>query len=179
MAKVKVTANFVDQYFPVIAKVAANDLAKKAQEVGERLIRGQTRSGKQLVDGGAAGRQPPLSDSWRSKRGWLSRYNQTHPAFSQNRSNLTFTGQLVDAVTSSSDKSGASVRVKFFVKDTMRQSYRGASGKPVGKPLTNQTLAEYLSDKGRFFVGLDTKSRAQINNELTRILRRRLKVLLK
>lgn len=181
MAKVNVKVNFVEKYFPAIAKVAADDLTKKAAEVGERLIKGKTRSGNQLVDGNSIRKQPALSPAWVETRSKLASTNETHAAFSPRRSNLTFTGQLIDALTSKRMTSGR-IGIQFFVNASQRAAYNRPDGRgrmsSAGLP-NNQQLAGYLADQGREFVGLDQKSRTQINNELTRILRRRLKVLLK
>jgi hypothetical protein len=179
MAKTKVTVDLLGKYFKPLIRVAGQELAEKAISTGVRLIRGKTRSGNDMSNNQEIEKQPPLAPSTIRQREYLSRFNSTHGTFRPNRSNLTITGQLIDAVFG--ERIGTaddSLRLRWSVADTTRTPYKtGPKGIAKNTP-DNKTLAEYQADKGRKFIGLDNKSRQQITNELTRVLRRKLKSLI-
>jgi hypothetical protein len=87
--------------------------------------------------------------------------------FSPARSNLTLTGQLLDAVDSDYDSEAGTVTV--FVKATSR------TGAEPDEPQTNAELAVKVAEEGRPFLGLDLIGRARIRRIVIAELRRQLK----
>ena len=90
------------------------------------------------------GLRPSLASSTIKSRKSKSKYNTTHPDFKAEKSNLTFTGELLDKV-----------RVKFitsrltFVYDAIgiHQKYKTKKGKPVkGKRIKNKELLEIQNE---------------------------------
>lgn len=161
----------------------ADDLVKDASPLAARtvvdLIKGETRSGKQLPSKGSgrAKRQPALERSTKKYRNYIKRTpTKKHPAFSPNRSNLTISGQLIDALDFKVTRTGFEV----FVKDSNRTAYStlGLINRAKNStPPNNQKLAEFLADAGRSFVGIDNKGLKQVSNifedEIRRQIRKR------
>lgn len=83
--------------------------------------------------------------------------------FSPSRSNLTFTGQMLDALKTDVDP--ASGRAIVFVDDTPRS----------GDDLTNAEVAVKVAEAGRPFLGLDRVGRDRIRRMVIADLRRKLK----
>jgi len=85
--------------------------------------------------------------------------------FSPNRSNLTLTGQMLDALTHKTIPSDAQMVVT--VKNTARKN----------DELSNSQVAKEVAENGRPFLGIDTKTkdivRRKIITELRRSLRRK------
>lgn len=93
------------------------------EEIGEFLItriKGEARRGKPL---NGLRWFPPLAPSTKMIREALSGVNETHPAFKYDRSNLTFSGQLIDAVVFELTDD----HIKIFVDRTRRRPLRGVS----------------------------------------------------
>jgi hypothetical protein len=155
---------------------------KAAGQLAVNNIKGRTRQGKDLSAGGKADSnadrsQPPLSRSWIEQRQRLAAFNQTHPAYSPKRSNLTLTGQLLDAVSFRVKNN----RAEVFVAESTRRGYayvpsRGPrKGQTVtAKAPTNAKLAEFLGEQGRFFLGLSPKEKKIISNRVRQLLRKAL-----
>lgn len=109
-------------------------------------------------------------------RGHLSRNNTTHPTFKKQRSNLTFTGQLVDALQFTIDSSV----LRVDVEDSLRWPVLKKDGSPSGKDMTNREVDADLRSRGfRMFTkkGIDSSNRfrLRINNILKKYVRRAIK----
>lgn len=84
-------------------------------------------------------------------RKYISQSTKTHPAFSVNRSNLTITGQLLDAMTRTISSTGR-LTLKFI--DSIHRPYKIKTPKgirDIGKPIRNDELAEYVNAARPFF----------------------------
>lgn len=66
---------------------------------------------------------PELKESTKFIRANLEELNETHPAYRANRSNLTFTGQLIDAVVFEIGRQA----IEIFVDATRRRPTKGFS----------------------------------------------------
>jgi hypothetical protein len=73
-------------------------LLSEVAEVAINDIKFQARRGVSSKNGQ---RFKPLSKEWIEKRDRISQATDTHPAYSKNRSNITITGQLLDALRKS------------------------------------------------------------------------------
>lgn len=144
-------------------------------EIGRQVValnQKAVRSGN-LPDGGEL---PELSKGWIKRRSLLKKFNNTGPAFSPKRSNLTFTGQLLNAIFFRSNPSDGSIDIE--VLNTKRTSYSNMDGKPSkSKQPTNKKLAEYIAQKGIIFVGLTENARERANKILMAKLRQLLRSL--
>lgn len=129
-------------------KVIANKTM--LQELGDVIttdIQGQNRSGKSPKTGS---KHPGLKDSSIKNRKYLSKYNQTHGAFSANRANVTITGELLDSIESRSPGPG---EVTIFAQGD-HSAYKGKKGQAISDEIPNETLIKYLKDKGFEVMGV-------------------------
>lgn len=114
------------------------------QEIGDfsvGRIRGRVRQGKPLND---TGRFPSLTEVTKRIRKFLEGLNATHPTYKASRSNVTFTGQLVDAIDYLIKRRSV---VEISVKDTKRSAIIGRNG-PIKNTKTNLDVANDLADRG-------------------------------
>ena len=197
MAKIKITG--VDKVILSLKdlfenKVADTKLLLDIADFARSRIQSFTRSGKSLVTNS---RLKSLSESYKDMRRGAVKYRTLKDGrvivlpepderlkevdtkfFDPDYSNLTFTGQLLNAIES---------RIKFadrvveiFVNDETRTSaYKSKSGRSP-KPLTNYDVKELVEKAGRPFLGLDDKGidrikKLVLNNIRKQILRKGLK----
>lgn len=148
--KVSVDSRVLDKKLEEIRRRAVSN--ELLTEIGETLVRmnaKNARTGK-ASDGSSF---PPLSEKWKEQRGQLSNINKTHLAYSKNRSNVTFTGQLIDGLTYSINQINKSVDVYF--NNLVRTPYKNLNGTSRKEILTNAEIAEYLSEKGWKLIGIN------------------------
>lgn len=146
MAKVKVSFDpqkFEARVREAFTRVKTNNVLQK--EIGQFLvdrIKGEARRARPLNKTRSF---PPLKTTTVTQRGRLAKYNSTHPTFKQSRSNLTLTGQLIDAVGFEPRQDFVEVRVK----DTRRKAYvTGADGQRQKIVPSNLEVAQFVSEKG-------------------------------
>jgi hypothetical protein len=177
----------------VFEKVIKNE--KMLSEVGETVvtdIKFQTRRGVSPVTGE---RFKPLKQSWINKREAIAFVSSTDPAFSKNRSNLTLSGQLLDALRMSVAGVG---KIKLFFEGS-HQPYlakyveifkrkrpvrggfttirKGRSGsRQVGNILPNELLAQYVAENGRPFMGVRDTLKPRLNRIVIAYIRRATRV---
>ena len=135
-------------------------------------IQAEARRGKPLNENRSF---PPLKDSTKAIRESLSSKNPTHPTFSVNRSNATFSGQLIDSIVF---KLGKTV-ISIFVENTRRSPIVGATDKSNNK--TNRQVDKDLRERGFEIYtakGIDSEPRIKkrINNIVKKFVRRAIKV---
>lgn len=113
-----------------------------------------TRSGRSLpLDGD---RFKPLSERYREFR---SKYRGPKgKLFKPNKSNLTFTGQMLESLRGRSNLRNQTVTI--FATGTRDDGQ------------TNKEVAEHVADQGRPFLGLDLKGIKRIENIIRRDVRR-------
>ena len=154
-------------------KVTENTQMRK--EIGDFVvgrIQGEARRGKPLNDNRTF---PPLKESSKAIREALSSKNPTHPTFSVNRSNLTFSGQLIDNIVY---ELGRTV-ISIFVDNTRRFPIVGQNAESNNK--TNKEVDRELRRRGFFLYtakGIDSEPRVikRINNIVKKFVRRSIKV---
>lgn len=179
MATVKVKG--LDQLENKVKKTFKDILDAKAMrtEIGEFLVERiqlEARRGRPLNDTRSL---PDLKDSTKRIRQELSKLNPTHPSYQAGRSNVTFTGQLVDALAF---RLRADRVIVIRVAKTLRRILQGAISKPKsGIPPNNRQVDRDLRDRGFFMFtvkGVDSepKIRARINNIVKKYVRRAIKV---
>jgi hypothetical protein len=148
-----------------------------------RLIKGFTRSGKE-ASGGKYRSIKSLAESTINQRRRMARYNKTSELFSPEKSNLTFTGQLIESVKTLAIK--VTQRMVVVGPEGKRKPYKNKDGSNVGSspkrkgqknagPPTNEELGRYVAEQGRLFLFLDDKGKKQLKNIVLKHLRRQLK----
>lgn len=188
--KVRLDTKSVDQcqkdVIAVFNKVIAN--RTMMNEIGQTVVQDiafQTRSGKSIPNQGE--KFNPLSEAWIKERKQII---ETHETFSQKRSNLTVTGQLINSMKHvilgpgkiAIDFIGThKPYVQKYVTSFRRKTKAGKritvqTGKTgtrkVGKPIPNQDLARYVAEGGRPFVGVREQVKQRINRIVLAYIRR-------
>lgn len=177
MSKVKITGvDIVERRIKDMFSKVRKSKAMRV-EIGEFVVnrvRAEARRGKPLND---ARFFPSLKGSTVKRREKLSRINSTHPTFKASRANITFTGQLVNALTYRLDAEGIFIEVA----DTARKKIKLLKGGDSEEVLTNQELNEFLRQLGFEFytasgIERETKILNRINNIVKRYVRRAIKL---
>jgi len=151
-------------------------ISKSLDEIGNegvRLIRGVTRSGFEMQVNGGRVPLKPIKDSTIAGRRRIAEVNATHPAFRPAKSQLTITGQLLDATSYKTGKN----TVYFYVKDTIRRPYvtrNPRSDKPQRR-VTNNEVFQYQWDQGRKFLQLDASAKRILRSIILNNVRREFK----
>lgn len=115
---------------------------------------------------------PKLSDSWRAKRDYLSRFNQADGEFylGSGKSNLTFTGALLRSIRSRIIQSKGTVLVEAIGD---HPGYK--TGGKNTESIKNEKLVGYLKDKGFEFLTVSDDLRKRINVVTKAFVRRLIK----
>lgn len=150
--------------------------SSQVNEIGDALAEEHKRLLRTGVSPATSSRLKPLTKETKKKRNYLSKYNATHEKFSAGKSNLTFTGQLVEAITF---KFVNPNRFDIFVKSDRREPYSGKSG-PYSSNIPNNIpnnaeVAKYQKEMGRPMLGITEKMRGIVNRLVIRNLRRLLR----
>ena len=138
------------------------------KEVGEFLVDRIVKQARSRKPMNKSRTLPNLSDKWKTRRGKLSKVNPTHKTYSKNRSNITFTGELLDSITYKFKKKDG---FTFFLKGK-HKGYKGLKGKR-GKSVKNSEIAKGLAELGYIFMSkIDDKGIERIKKIYIRHLRR-------
>lgn len=150
---------------------AFNKVIKSDQmmrEIGTLVVtdvQEQTKKGKSIPSGS---KLKPLTSKWKERRKELAKHNSTDADYSPEKSNLTFTGQLLNSIKFIIPKPGS---IKIFFQGT-HEPYATKNGKGSSRPVANQDIADGQALKqGRPFVGV----RPTIERRIGRIIRTYLK----
>lgn len=122
-----------------------------------KRVQAFTRTGKSLFENGA--KLAPLSESYVKFRKRFK--GKTGEFFKPNKSNLTFTGQLIKSL-----KGSANVRKQSVSVFPTGQRSDGKS---------NKEVAQNVADNGRPFLGLDDKGVQRMTQIAIRDIRRNIK----
>ena len=148
----------------VRAGIEDQETMSMAGQMIQQSIVGSARSGKD-PDGA---KFKALSKGWRQRRDKLASVNPTSDVYSKNRSNLSFTGQLLKSFKYKINKN-----VLSFFFEGNRKPYRGLVKKELDGVSTNAELAEQL-EKDRPFVFLGQKTAQKVTIFIIRQIRRKL-----
>lgn len=153
-------------------KVISNN--KMLGEIGDIIVTDvveQTRNNEKSIPNKMKD-LPLLRESWIKRRDILSNYNQTNEAYDSGRSNLTFTGQLLDSLTWAITRAG---QLKVYFQGIHKPYKSVKKKKPLGKEITNEQLAKYVS-KTRPFVGVRPAIRLRVSRLVKSYMKRALLV---
>ena len=133
-------------------------------------IKSEVRKGISPVTGKSF---KPLTASTIARRRKLAELNKTNTHYSAGDSNLTFTGQLLNALTYSVRYSGLFNKLIIFTKDSVRKPYKTRLGiKEL--PQTNLEIQEKV-ELERPYIGLDKVGEEILKQMLINDLERELK----
>lgn len=153
-------------------KVIANQ--KMLGEIGETIVVDvveQTRSNEKSIPNKMKD-LPLLRESWIKRRDALSRSNSTNEEYQSGRSNLTFTGQLLNSLSWAVTGIGK-IKIYFYGFHKPYLSLR--KKEPIGEEITNEQLAAYVS-KTRPFVGVRPAIRLRVSRLVRSYMKRALLV---
>jgi len=153
-----------------VVKVLRRALDKPTLDAcGEEIVKLNQQAVRRGEAIGNSSKLPSNSDAWVKRRKFLSQFNNTGEAYGPKKSNLTFTGQLIRAITHKSNS--GKMELEIFIKSSKREPYKGPKG-PIGnRNLSNQKLGEYIADKGIIFVGLTLQAKVRCNEIIKRRVR--------
>ena len=112
-----------------------------------------------------------LAESTIRHREFYAKINSTHPEYAPRRSNLTFTGQLVDSIKGKLKRTSKSVMIEIEPTGT-HQGIKLKSGKR-SPSIKNKKLAEFLADMGRFVTEISNTQKKRLAMKLREILKKR------
>lgn len=144
-------------------KIAQQKVARELAPVIVDVVKLRTRE-----EGiGTYGALKKLEDSTIEIR---ERYSSNlHPDTSPSKSNLTATGQLLDALRGTASQG----KVTVDIKPTSRKAE--LSGKKSKKTLTNNDVREYVEDNGREFLKLSDAENKEVRELATELMQEQFK----
>jgi hypothetical protein len=144
-------------------RIAQQKVARELAPVIVDVVRLRTRE-----EGiGTDGPLKKLEDSTIETR---ERYSSNlHPDTSPSKSNLTATGQLLDALRGIASQG----KVTVDIKPTSRKAE--LSGKKSKKTLTNNDVREYVEDNGREFLKLSDAENKEVRELATELMQEQFK----
>lgn len=95
------------------------------------------------------------------RRRALARNNNTHTHFSPSRSNLTFTGELIDSLRCTMKQAGNHIVITLGAHGKHKR-YTGVNGKKFGKQIDNQKIFEYQKEMLRDVIGIRGPAKKQV-----------------
>ena len=153
----------------ITAGIQSEGLLKDIGEFLVKNIKGSARTGKETES------QKGFDDLEKStikNRDYLSRYNKTSSFYRRDKSNLTFSGQLLDSLKYKTNLRKGTVTV---APSGTRSPYRRKDGKAIkGQANTNTEVARHVSGS-RPFMGTSKEMKQSILVLVRRELRRRLR----
>lgn len=155
----KLQSNVKDAFKKVIAN--QNMLNELGQTIVTDVVE-QTRNEKSIPLGMKDLKL--LKEKWITRKQRLKSVNPTDEFYEEGKSNLTFTGQLLRALTWFI-KGPGKLHIDFDEK--VRTPYMNLNGEAQKEPITNKELAKHIAANGRPFVGV----RPVIKRRLQRIVK--------
>lgn len=149
--------------------VSSKKVLDQIGEFSRDRIYSFAKSGKSLF-GDDPKKFMSLSRGYINYRKKLEQTSQMGDLFSPSRSNLTLTGQMLDALKYKI-KSGSAM-VEVFVEASARNDTPQLTKRPKKGPrLNNAQVAESLAKRGRKFIGMDRLGRDRIKKLIIKELR--------
>ena len=142
--------------------IASKQLLNEVGEIVITDIKEQTRVRGKSIPNKLADLKL-LKEAWIKRRTKLASSNNVDRDFEDGRSNLTFTGQLLNSLSSLIPGPG---KLRIYLKG-IHKAYRNQDGEKISRDLSNEKLAEYVEKQGRPFLGV----RRVITNRINRLVR--------
>lgn len=118
-------------------------------------------------------KMPDLKQNTKHIRRALSKNgkNETHKTFNKDRSNLTFSGELLDSLTHSANQATGNVTITVEGEHSRAQRKDGSY---IGDAKSNKQIAKELAARGFRFLFLSEKVKDVLKYKVTANLRRQL-----
>lgn len=142
-------------------------------EVGQLLVADvveQTRNEKSIPLGGREFKL--LKEKWITRKDRLATVNNPDPNYQEGKSNLTFTGELLNSFKWFIEGPGK-ILLKF---DGVHKKYKTLSGGGGGEGSLNEEIAKGLAERGRPFVGVRPVIRRRVKRIVKDYIKRALVV---
>lgn len=152
--------------------ISSREMLDLAGDLATERIYKMTKTGYSLASGQKE-KIAKLSDWYMTYRRKYQENAPTGEFFSPRRSNLTLSGQMLEALTYSIDRARRTVKV--FVEASQRSPNPYPLKGREEQNLNNAQVAREVARRGRPFIGLDLEGRRRIRNEIQSILRRTLR----
>lgn len=166
--KIKNIANVKERIRREFSRIKSDPkLLTEIADVVVADIVGNARAGKG-TDLKPLGLQP-LSESWVKTRAYLGKFNRTGEFFlgyASRKSNVTFTGKLLESIKAKISTQNAQVEI---YADGMHPGYRTGSGQ--SKSFKNSDLVNWLEGKGYVFMTVSDRLRKRVNVLTKRFIR--------
>lgn len=147
--KIKGVSNVQNSVKALFKKIVGQE--STLEEIGSKIVfltQGTLRTGKSPnVDGGNPKPQKPISKGWANRKEKLKAVNSTSEFYRKGKSNLTFTGQLIDSIDYEIKKKADSNSIIISAKGD-RKPYKGLKGKSLDGEIKNEKVVESLKEKG-------------------------------
>jgi len=108
-----------------------------------------------------------LKERWIIRKTKLAKTNHTDEFYEEGKSNLTFTGQLLNSIVFNIVSKG---KLLFTFSGT-HEGYVSESGKK-GKNISNEKLAKYVAEQGRSFFGVRPVMRSRVSRVVKTYMKR-------
>lgn len=119
---------------------------------------------------------PEITPEWRQRKRRLSTVNTPFDPSAgggSKKARLLFTGQFLKSIVNTITRIGGRKVITVAPSGT-HQPYMGIRGEPVGRPIENQTLGQYLIEQGRDWAGFPESSKKRLVTAARNYLRRKL-----
>ncbi len=137
-------------------------------ECGEyivKTIKRNTRSKGKYINGENF---DALADSTKEQRARMAKYNKTHSTYSKGRSNLTFSGEMIESINYEIKSGKPKLSI---ISEGDHAPYKNKSGKSSGKTISNKELIR-IHQKKRRILGVNEVMVNILRNIIRRNLRR-------
>lgn len=150
-----------------IGEVAIADIKFQARR-GISTQGGSIKGGAQTT-----GKFKALTPKWIKERQKIADATQTHEAFKANRSNITITGQLLDAMGKIFTRNGVAIIFGGIHYPYQARRVKNGGTRRIGKPIENEKLAGYVEQVRPFFA-IRESLLPRLKNIVIRFIRRKL-----
>lgn len=164
--KVKLSSDFFKRFDRVVNRAITKDIVNK--------------SVKPILDSIKSGKNPKTGRDFKSldpktvkRRKRLATVNKTSSNYSPARSNVTFTGELLDSINAKFKKFKKLGRITIFAKGT-HSPYKLIKGGRT-KSVKNQKIIQGLEAKGFKVLDISKKNIELMKKELIKLLKKKFK----
>lgn len=150
--------------------IASNAMLNEVGKLVTEDIVETTRGERSIPDG--LNHLKLLKESWITRKKRLASTNTKDSAYEEGKSNLTFTGQLLNSLKWKILGPG---KIQTFFKGN-HAPYVSGTGAKSGKSIKNEDLAKYVAIAGRPFIGVRPAIRVRIQRLVKGYVKRALVV---
>lgn len=171
--RVKNLDRVFSKIFTVLKLTRNEDLMREMGAFSKDRIFKMTKSGKSIFWPAAKAINGLKEVTKKIRKSWAGKGNQVGSYFSPNRSNLTMTGQMLDALKYKYTR--GSNKVNIFIEDSSRPVKGPVLRGKKPENLTNAQVARRVAANGRPFMGMDDLGKRRLIQLAKRKLRDEIK----